>query len=81
MKLKIFATGCRGFRVVKAVAIIPKSKTIGVTRRQKTFTVRTVAPDFAISELQKSFEAAASRWETKIMNQMTQPDTQEKNNE
>lgn len=67
MKLKIFATHSRGFRVVKAVAVIPESKTNGIKRRQKTFTVRTVAPQFAVSELQKTFEAAAGRWEQKVL--------------
>lgn len=58
MKLKIFATESRGFKVVKAVAVITKP-----ARRQKTFVLRTVAPNFAVTEMQKAFEAAAARWE------------------
>lgn len=64
MKLKIFATECRGFRVVKAVAVTTDYLN---KRRQKTFTVRTVAPQFAVSEMQKAFEAAANRWQEKVL--------------
>lgn len=68
MKLKIFASESRGFRVVRAVAVINKSKAFGIiSRRQKTFTVRTVAPNFAISELERAFKSEASRWENKIL--------------
>lgn len=67
MKLKIFATQSHGFRVVKAVAVIPESKPNGIKRRQKTFTVRTVAPQFAVSEMEKAFQAAANRWEQKVL--------------
>jgi len=74
MKLKIFATERRGYRVVKAIAIIPESKTKGIKRRQKTFTVRTVAPQFAVNELQKTFEAAATRWEHDVLQAPTQSD-------
>lgn len=63
MKLKIFATECRGFRVVKAVAFTVDTQQ---KRRQKTFTVRTVAPEFAATEMQRAFESAAYRWEQKL---------------
>lgn len=70
MKLKILSTQSRGYRVVKCVAIINQPK-----RRQKTFTVRTVAPDLAAEELQKSFAAEAGRWEVKTLEKLKQENT------
>lgn len=56
------------YRVVKAVAVIPKSKKNGVPRRfQKSWKQRTVAPNFACEEMRPAFEAEANRWQARIM--------------
>lgn len=56
------------FRYVRCVAIIPKSKKLGIPRQfQRTWKVRTVAPEFTTEEMRASFEAEAKRWEQKIM--------------
>lgn len=56
------------YRIVKAVAVIKKSKKLGIPRRfQRTVKVRTVAPDFALEEMRKSFEKDFERWEKRVM--------------
>lgn len=68
MKLTIKATENRGYRVVKALAVISKSKKLGVARRfQKTWTMRTCAPKFTAVEMEPSIKAESERWEAKIM--------------
>jgi hypothetical protein len=69
MKLSIFPTvTADGYRVVKAKAVINPSVALGIPkRRQKTWTVRTVAPELAARENRHMFEAEASRWEQKVM--------------
>jgi len=58
-------------RYVRCVAIIPKSKKNGVPRSyQKTWKVRTVAPNFASDEMRFSFEQNAKRWEAKVMDKI-----------
>lgn len=64
MKLKIFATESRGLRYVKAVAVTVDSQK---KRRQKTFSIRNVAPEYAVSEMQGAFQAAANRWQDKVL--------------
>lgn len=68
MKFTIQSTLNRGFRVVKSRAVINKSQKLKIDRRyQKTWTVRTVAPDFAVNEMHHSIECEAKRWEEKVM--------------
>lgn len=68
MKLTITAEEWRGLRCVRAVAIMPKSKKLGVPHKlQKTWTVETVAPKFTLEEMRPAFEAEAKRWEAKKM--------------
>ena len=68
MTLTIQPCELRGLRHVKAFAVINKSKKLGIPRRyQKSWSQKTVAPNFACEEMRKSFEALAKRWEQKVM--------------
>ena len=70
MKLTIepIESGATQLRYVRCVAVIPESKKNGVPRRyQKTWKVRTVAPNFATEEMRFSFEQNARRWEANVM--------------
>ncbi len=72
MKLTIKSTENRGYRVVKALAIISKSIKKGIPRRfQKTWTMRTVAPEFTAIEMETSIKAEAARWEAKIIRELS----------
>lgn len=58
----------RGLRCVRFVAVINKSKKLGITKRyQKTWSCKTVAPEYTLEEMKSSFEANAKRWEEKVM--------------
>lgn len=72
MKLTITPTeNGRGYRVVKVFAVISKSAKLGIPRRyQKTWNVRTVAPNFVSEECKTMFEKEASRWEARIMDKI-----------
>ena len=69
MKLSITSTvTAAGYRVVKAKAVINPSVALGISkRRQKTWTVRTVAPELVISECGPMFESEAARWQSRVM--------------
>lgn len=68
MKIIIKAGEVRGLRCVRCVAIIPKSKKLGIPRKyQKTCTVKTVAPNYSAEEMRASFEAESKRWEAGIL--------------
>lgn len=70
MKLTIFPiqSARTGYRYVVAKAVINKSVKLGIPNRvQKTWKVRTVAPNFACEEMKPSFEAQAARWQSKVM--------------
>lgn len=70
MKLTITPTQRGGYRIVKAFAVIEKSAKDGIpARRQKTWTVRTVAPEFVAKSCAVMFEAEAKRWEAKVMSE------------
>jgi len=57
-----------GYRYAVAKAVINKSAKKGIPRRyQRTWKVRTVAPNFSAEEMRSSFEANAKRWEAKVM--------------
>lgn len=59
------------YRYVRCVAVIPKSKKLGVPRRyQKTWKVRTVAPEFSCEEMKVSFMAHAKRWEQQTLERL-----------
>lgn len=70
MKLTIqpIQSDSTGYRYVVCRAVINKSVKLGIPRRmQKTWKVRTVAPNFAVEEMKSSFEANAKRWEEKVL--------------
>lgn len=68
MKLKITVGEVRGLRCVRARAVINKSKKLGIPRRySKTFTTKTVAPNFVAEDAKPTFEAAAKKWEQGIL--------------
>ncbi len=68
MKLHIFESTHFGLRSVKALAIIYKSVKQGIPRKfQKTWNMKTVAPEFTIKELKPTIEAEAKRWEAKVL--------------
>ena len=76
MKLSSKICELRGVRAVRFVAVIPKSKKLKVDkRRQKTWTFETCAPEFTIKEMTPSVTAEAERWEKKILNAVTPPET------
>lgn len=53
---------------VRARAVISKSTKLGIPRRfQKTWNLRTVAPQFGSEQLKTTIEAEAKRWEEKVM--------------
>ncbi len=55
-------------RCVRVVAVIAKSRKQGIPRRyQKTWTMKTVAPEFTVDEMRPAAEAEAKRWEEKVM--------------
>ena len=71
MKLHIFESTYHDLRCVKALAIIPKSKKLGVPRKfQRTWSMKTVAPQFTIQEMKVGIEAEAKRWEAKVMDKI-----------
>lgn len=76
--VKPFQSDATQLRYVKCVAIIPKSAKLGVPRRfQKTWKVRTVAPEFAAEEMKPSFLKVAKRWEQQTLERIKngeQPD-------
>ena len=68
MKLHIFESTYYGLRAVTALAVINKSVKLGIPRRyQKSWTMKTVAPEFTIQEMKSSIEAEAKRWESKTL--------------
>ena len=68
MKCTFIEGELRGLRCVRFKAVINKSKKLGVTRRyQKTWSARTVAPEFTLEQMRHTFEAEAKRWETKVL--------------
>lgn len=69
MKLKIFPSLIYGDqRCVRARAVINKSKKLKIPRRfTKTWSMKTVAPEFDAVELEKTIRAEAERWEKKVM--------------
>ena len=68
MKLHIFESTYHGLRCVKAMAVIYKSVKKNIPRNfQKTWSTKTVAPEFTIKEMTPAIEAEAKRWEARIM--------------
>jgi len=68
MNFSISPAEFSGYRYVRAVAVIPKSITLGIPRRyQKTWKVRSVAPEFTIKNEGFIFEREAARWAEKVM--------------
>ena len=68
MKFTISPAEFSGYRYVRAVAVIPKSKKLGIPRRyQRTWKVRSVAPEFTIKNEWFIFEREAQRWSDKVM--------------
>lgn len=68
MKLHIYESVYHDLRCVKATAIIYKSVKKGIPRKyQKTWSMKTVAPEFTIQQMRPSIEAEARRWEAKTM--------------
>lgn len=68
MKLAIGPSERNGFRVIRAFAVISKSIKSGIPRRfQKTWCVRTVAPEYGATEHADMFKAEALRWEKKVL--------------
>lgn len=53
-------------------ALIPKSKKLGLPKRQRTWKLLTVAPNFSAEEMKKSYEAEAQRWEAKELAKIRQ---------
>lgn len=59
------------YRYVKCVAVLNKSEKLGIPRRyQKTWKVRTVAPEFSTDEMKSSFMAHAKRWEQQTLERL-----------
>lgn len=60
--------GLRGLRCVRCVAVINPSSKLGIPRRyQKTWSLKTVAPEYTKQQMEGSFLMEAKRWEQKIM--------------
>lgn len=74
MKTTFKSGELRGLRCVRFKAVINKSKKLGIPRKfQKTWSVKTVAPEFTLEEMKASFEANAKRWEAKVMEKLKSP--------
>lgn len=57
---------------VIAKAVIYPSKKSGIQkRRQKTWRLQSVAPEFTLKEQGPAIEAAARRWEQSVLNPVT----------
>lgn len=68
MKLTITTGTLRSCPCVRAQAIMPKSKKLGVPKRlSKTWSFTTVALEFTSAEIRPMVEAEAKRWEANQM--------------
>lgn len=68
MKLKITTGTLRGLRCVRFRATIYPSKKRGIPRRyQKTFTLKTVAPEATAKDMEFAANQEVKRWEAKVM--------------
>lgn len=68
MKIKSIVGEIRGLRCVRFVATINKSVKLQIPRRyQKTWSLKTVAPEYTEQEMLKSATEEAKRWEIRVM--------------
>lgn len=68
MKTTLTISELRGLSCVRFAAAINPSTKLGIPRRyQKTWSLKTVAPEYTKQQMEGSFLMEAKRWEQKIM--------------
>ncbi len=67
--MKLTITPFHGAGLVRVFARILESRKLGTPRRQKTWDIKTVAPEFTAENDREIFEREAKRWEQKQLDE------------
>ena len=78
--MKLTITPMSGARIVRVFATIGRSRKQGTKRRQKTWIIKTVAPEHTAKWNASLFEQTAKKWEQKQLEEFAihEPDATQK---